>query len=104
MSTKNKNSGNYADPGYWIGLWSVLAVAFHYAKLGDFADWPVIASPTTWSCLSIFIWSVIVALSVLSLVAIFSILTIVLRNRQKKKCEKREAKNGIYEANDGIDK
>jgi hypothetical protein len=37
-------------------------------------------------------------------VAIFSILSIVLRNRQKKKCEKREAKNGIYEPNDGIDK
>lgn len=43
-----------------IAIWTLIAVILHFVGLGAFANWPVIASPFTWSCACLFIWEVII--------------------------------------------
>ncbi len=43
-----------------IELWTIISIILHYAGVGDFKDWPVIASPTTWSCMCLELWVLIV--------------------------------------------
>lgn len=43
-----------------IEIWSILAVVLHFCGVGAFAEWPVIAGPTTWSCLCLEIWVFII--------------------------------------------
>ena len=34
-----------------VEVWSVIAVVLHFVGIGSFAEWPIIAWPTHWSCL-----------------------------------------------------
>lgn len=37
-------------------IWTIVAVILHFAGVGAFAEWPVIAGPFTWSCMCIEMW------------------------------------------------
>jgi hypothetical protein len=39
-----------------IEIWTIVAIILHFAGVGDFATWPVIASPFSWSCLCLEMW------------------------------------------------
>ena len=43
-----------------ILIWSLVAVVLHFAGVGKFAEWPVMAVPWKWSCMCIMIWFIIV--------------------------------------------
>ena len=58
MYEKNKKLIN------WVELWTMSAIILHFCRIGDFAEWPVIAWPWHWSCFCICIWSRIVALAI----------------------------------------
>lgn len=55
-------------------IWTIIAVVLHCCGVGDFANWPIIAGPFTWSCMCIEIWVFLlygIALLICLLCAIF---------------------------------
>lgn len=38
-------------------LWTIIAIVLKLAGVGSFAEWPIIASPLTWSCMCLEIWA-----------------------------------------------
>lgn len=50
-----------------MGIWTLVAIILHFAGVGAFAVWPVIAGPFTWSCCSIFIWDIILTVVIVLL-------------------------------------
>lgn len=51
-------------------IWTIVAVILHFAGVGAFAEWPVIAGPFTWSCMCIEMW-VITIVIVIAFIASF---------------------------------
>ena len=43
-----------------IEIWTLVSVILHFAGVENFKDWPVIAWPTTWSCMCLELWVLIV--------------------------------------------
>ena len=41
-------------------IWTIIAIVLKLAGVGSFAEWPIIAWPTHWSCLCIEIWAIII--------------------------------------------
>ena len=58
-----------------ITLWTIVAVVLHLCGIGSFADWPITAVPTTWSCFCLFWWELI-AVAVIGFVYLFIALCI----------------------------
>lgn len=48
-------------------LWTIIAIVLKLAGVGSFAEWPIIASPLTWSCMCIEIWAIIFYLAAILL-------------------------------------
>jgi hypothetical protein len=59
-------------------LWTIIAIVLKLAGVGSFAEWPIIASPLTWSCMCIEIWAIIFYLAVILLLGALLILKKVL--------------------------
>lgn len=47
-----------------IAIWTLVAIILHFAGVGAFAVWPVIAGPFTWSCCSLVIWDIILTVGI----------------------------------------
>ena len=47
-----------------VEVWSVIAVVLHFVGIGSFAEWPLIAWPTQWSCLCLEIWVFIIYIAI----------------------------------------
>ena len=47
-----------------VELWSIVAVVLHFVGVGSFAEWPLIAGPTHWSCLCLEIWMFIIYIAI----------------------------------------
>ena len=52
-----------------IEIWTIVSVILHFAGVGMFAEWPVIAGPFTWSCVVLEMW--VIGLYVGALVLLF---------------------------------
>lgn len=52
-------------------IWTIVAVVLHFAGVGAFATWPVIAGPFTWSCLCIEMWVIGIYFALVLLAAVF---------------------------------
>lgn len=50
-----------------IEIWTIIATVLHFCNVGDFAQWPVIASPFTWSCFCLEIWVFIFYFAILAI-------------------------------------
>lgn len=52
-----------------IEVWSIIAVVLHFVGIGNFAEWPLIAWPTHWSCLCLEIWMFIFYIAIVAICA-----------------------------------
>lgn len=50
-------------------LWTIIAIVLKLAGVGSFAEWPIIAWPTHWSCLCVEIWAIIFYLAIVAICA-----------------------------------
>lgn len=104
MSSKKSGNSNISlSIGSLISLWTLLAIVCHCAELGMFKDWPIIDWPNHWSCMSIFMWSFIVAIGILAILCALLALVSYLSNKRDRKnfaahIEKLRAAGMIYEA------
>lgn len=57
-----------------IELWTIVAVALKLAGVGVFAEWPIIAWPTNWSCLCLEIWMFIFYIVIVAICAAIALL------------------------------
>lgn len=48
-------------------LWTIVSIVLKLAGVGSFAEWPIIASPLTWSCMCIEIWAIILYIAIILL-------------------------------------
>lgn len=42
-----------------VELWTIVAIVLHLCGVGSFAEWEIFASPFSWSCLCLEMWSFI---------------------------------------------
>ena len=59
-----------------IEIWTIVAVVLKLCGVGIFADWPIIASPFTWSCMCIELW---VVMFYIFLVVILAVLKFIIK-------------------------
>lgn len=52
-----------------IELWTIIAIVLKLVGVGDFAEWPIIAWPTHWSCLCLEIWMFIFYIAIVAICA-----------------------------------
>lgn len=58
-----------------VEVWSVIAVVLHFVGIGSFAEWPLIAWPTQWSCLCLEIWMFIFYIVIVVICAAIGLFT-----------------------------
>ena len=90
---KNNRGTNVIDAS--ICLWTVAAVVLHFCEIGKFKDWPVF-SLTEWSCMSVFIWTLIFALAVALGIIVYYVVRLYLFVRKEKKSLNEQVK--LHEA------
>jgi len=48
-----------------VAIWTLVAIILHFAGVGAFTVWPVIAGPFTWSCCALVIWDIILTVGII---------------------------------------